>query len=159
MAYIQSSSERSNGSMSEKTGCIFCDNPSSPQPEKELIVFKAEHAFVMMNLYPYNTGHLLIAPYLHSSEYENLPIEATKEMNELLQKSIRTLKIVYNPHGFNVGMNLGEAAGAGIAQHLHMHIVPRWTGDSNFMPVIGDIKVMPDTVEGSYKKIVEAWSH
>jgi ATP adenylyltransferase len=140
-----------------RTGCVFCDKALSADPAADLVVFKGELAFVLMNLYPYNNGHLMIAPYLHSSHYDELAPAITAEMDSLAQRALRALGAAFRPDGYNMGMNLGKVAGAGIADHLHLHIVPRWAGDCNFMPVIGETKVMPDSLENSYRKIVEQW--
>jgi ATP adenylyltransferase len=158
MAYIENDSKNEVLGEITKSGCIFCDKPAAKKLSDELIICKGEHAFVMMNIYPYNNGHVMVAPYEHTSEYESLPESTTREITSLIQQSIRALTRAFSPSGFNVGMNLGSAAGAGIAAHLHWHIVPRWVGDSNFMPVIGEVKVLPDSLESSYQKIVEAWS-
>lgn len=157
MSHVEREPESAGGIVSGKSGCIFCDKPNSAQCSDELIVAKGERAFVLLNIFPYNNGHLMIAPYEHTSEYQSLPEATTSEMTQLAQRSIRALTRAFAPHGFNVGMNLGSAAGAGIAQHLHLHVVPRWTGDSNFMPVIGEVKVMPDSLESSLRKIIAAW--
>jgi ATP adenylyltransferase len=157
MAYIERGSSDKNATDSKNTGCIFCDKPKSGNPSEEFLIAKGKYVFVLMNIYPYTNGHLMVAPYEHTSHYELLPTEVTSEMTQYVQESIKALTVAFHPHGFNVGMNLGEAAGAGIAQHLHMHIVPRWTGDANFMPVIGDVRVMPDSLESTYAKVMAAW--
>jgi ATP adenylyltransferase len=157
MDYIDSDKSGAPAAVDKRTGCVFCDKAASANPAADLVVFKGELAFVLMNLYPYNNGHLMIAPYAHVSQYESLDAATTAEMDALLQRGIRALAGAFRPDGYNVGMNLGKVAGAGIADHLHMHIVPRWAGDVNFMPVIGETKVLPDSLENSYKKIVEHW--
>ncbi|HVM11394.1 MAG TPA: HIT domain-containing protein [Actinomycetota bacterium] len=128
-------------------GCIFCDLPPQDDDEKNLILARGEHAFVILNRFPYNAGHLMVAPNRHEGEYEDLSEEEVLEVHRLLQRAIRALKEEMEPHGFNVGMNLGRVAGAGIPGHLHWHVVPRWGGDTNFMPVVGGTKVLPELLE------------
>ena len=156
MAYIERERENAEASRRLVAAVSSVIGPKG-DPIENLIVAKGKKAFVLMNIYPYNNGHLMIAPYEHVAKFETLDPETTTEIMSLLQRAMNALNTAFKPHGFNVGMNLGEAAGAGIAQHLHMHVVPRWIGDSNFMPVIGEVKVMPDTLEHSYEKIVAAW--
>jgi len=128
-------------------GCIFCDLPPQDDDEKNLILARGEHAFVILNRFPYNAGHLMVAPNRHEGEYEDLSEDEVLEVHRLLQRAIRALKEEMEPHGFNVGMNLGRVAGAGIPGHLHWHVVPRWGGDTNFMPVVGGTKVLPELLE------------
>ncbi len=123
-------------------GCIFCDKPRQKNDRENLILFRGERCFVIMNFYPYNNGHLMVVPYCHVSNLEDLTSEEHAELMALLAKSNRVLKSAVNPDGFNIGMNLGKVAGAGIDDHLHFHIVPRWNGDTNFMPVLGHTKVL-----------------
>lgn len=128
-------------------GCIFCDNPQQ-EDEDRLIVFRGEQAFVMLNLYPYNNGHVLIAPYDHLADMENIPAGTQAEMLALSTRCMAVMRTEMNAEGFNFGANIGAAAGAGIAEHLHLHVVPRWTGDTNFMPVLGNTKVQ---IEGLHE--------
>ncbi|MCK4578403.1 MAG: HIT domain-containing protein [Candidatus Marinimicrobia bacterium] len=121
--------------------CIFCDNPAANDDAGKLLVYRGRHAFVMMNLYPYNNGHLLIAPYDHRSELDDLEAPVLQEMMELSTRAMNIMRREMNAGGFNFGANLGAAAGAGIEEHLHLHVVPRWIGDTNFMPVLGNTKV------------------
>ena len=137
----------------KKWDCLFCGLNSSKDERQNLIICKNEHSFVVMNLFPYNVGHVMIAPYRHTAAFELLINDELKCINMSLQKMIAVLKKVYNPDGFNIGMNLGRAAGAGVAEHLHYHIVPRWTGDANFMQIVGDTKVISLNVEKEYDKI------
>jgi len=125
-------------------GCIFCDFPAVDplQDRKNLILLRSELGFVMLNKYPYNNGHLMVVPYQHTSSLEKLSAAERLELMTLLQTSTQVLQQAFSPHGFNIGMNLGRIAGAGIDEHLHFHIVPRWNGDTNFMPVLGDTKVI-----------------
>jgi ATP adenylyltransferase len=157
MAYIDSDRDFGGRSLPKHEGCIFCEKSCSSRPEQDLVVFKGSLAFVLLNLYPYNNGHLMIAPLEHGARYDLLDPATMAEMDSLLQRCLRALEGAFKPDGFNIGMNLGKVAGAGIADHLHLHVVPRWTGDSNFMPVIGETKVMPDSLESSYSKIVANW--
>lgn len=124
------------------TGCIFCDKPKQESDRDNLILYRGETCFVIMNFYPYNNGHLMIVPYQHVSNLEQLTAAEQAEMMAVLTKSNEILKETMNPDGMNIGMNLGKVAGAGIDDHLHFHIVPRWNGDSNFMPVLGHTKVL-----------------
>lgn len=127
--------------ISKKKGCIFCDALKSQESES-LICHKGENYFIILNKYPYNTGHLMIVPYKHVSAPEQISPKESMEMWELMNKSMSILKKSFNPMGFNLGMNLGKAAGAGVKDHIHLHIVPRWTGDANFMPIIGKTKIV-----------------
>ncbi|MDE3720190.1 HIT domain-containing protein [Nocardiopsis sp. N85] len=154
MAYIKGEG-KPTGSRPED-GCPFCRAPGLGDPEG-LVVRRGKSAYVVLNLYPYNSGHLLVCPYRHVSEYTSLNEEETVEVATLTQEGIRALTAAYRPHAFNVGMNLGAAAGAGIAAHLHQHIVPRWGGDTNFMPVIGHTKVLPELLEQTRAGIAGHW--
>ncbi len=134
-------------------GCIFCDFPKENKDEERLILYRGKSCFVIMNNYPYNPGHLMIAPYRHVASVEDLNEEEALEMMKLSQKMVEVIKKAMNPDGFNLGINLGRVAGAGIEDHIHLHIVPRWNGDTNFMPVLADVKVIPEAIEESYKKL------
>ena len=133
--------------------CIFCAKPSEDDDAANLIVHRGERAFVILNLYPYTNGHLMIAPFEHIGAIQDLPPETTAEMMALAQRAITILEDRYAPHGFNVGFNQGRVAGAGVEHHIHMHVVPRWGGDTNFMPVLADTRVMPQTLEQSYEAL------
>lgn len=138
----------------EKTeGCIFCVFPEQGDDRKYKILARGTHAFVIMNAFPYSNGHLLIVPYRHTGDLSELSAEEDLEMMQLVQKSMQVLKEAFRPDGFNIGINQGTAAGAGIADHIHMHIVPRWNGDTNFMPVFAEIKVIPEALEKTYDKL------
>lgn len=137
-------------------GCIFCTKPGEGDDRASLILRRGAAAFVIMNLYPYNTGHVMVTPYRHIGELEDLEERELAEMVELTTMMIRVIKREMQPQGFNLGINLGKAAGAGYDEHVHMHIVPRWQGDTNFMPVVGESKVMPETVEGTYERLLRA---
>jgi ATP adenylyltransferase len=134
-------------------GCIFCDKARERRDDENLIVHRAEHAFAMLNLYPYNSGHLMVAPYLHSGELATLPDEVGAGIWELTQRSVAALSEEYRADGFNVGMNLGRVAGAGVPDHLHVHVVPRWNGDTNFMPITADTKVLPEALYQTYRRL------
>jgi len=153
MAYIKTEEMAKPG----PTGCIFCDKPEEQDDNANLIVHRGKKAFVLMNLFPYNNGHLMIAPYKHTASLDDLDEDALLEIMTLCREAQHALAGAFRPEGYNLGMNLGKVAGAGIAEHLHLHIVPRWNGDTNFMPVLADTKVLPDSLQGSYNKIVEAW--
>lgn len=131
--------------------CVFCAKPALGDDETALIVHRAEHSFVILNLYPYTNGHLMVAPYEHIARIQEIPERTTTEMLALARRSMDRLEEIYRPQGFNVGFNQGRAAGAGVEHHIHMHVVPRWGGDTNFMPVIADSRVMPQSLEDSYR--------
>lgn len=139
----------------ESTGCVFCDRIRLPetQDRSSLIVLRATHNFVILNLYPYNSAHLMVVPYSHTADLVGLDADTAIEMMTLVQRMVRAIAEEYNPEGFNIGMNLGRVAGAGVADHLHMHVVPRWAGDTNFMPIVGATKVMPELLETTYDRL------
>ena len=139
---------------SQADECVFCRIAATPdQDAANFVVHRAEHAFVVLNLYPYITGHLMVVPYLHASELDAVAKEITDEMMDLAKRSQTALREVYSPSGFNLGMNLGSAAGAGIADHLHIHLLPRWSGDTNFMTTVGETRVLPEALELTYSKL------
>lgn len=133
--------------------CIFCEAIKSSDDRKALILFRGTHNFIVLNKYPYTPGHLMIAPYRHLARLEDVPSEITNEMMELLKISLRILRQVYRPQGFNVGMNLGQCAGAGVAYHYHLHVIPRWSGDANFMPLIAQTKVVMEDLETTFNRL------
>ncbi|MBN2104984.1 HIT domain-containing protein [bacterium] len=139
-------------------GCIFCEKPRQNKDKENLIVFRGDSAFVIMNRYPYNNGHLMVVPYRHTSELTSLRSEEKTEMMDLLIVCQNVLNQVMQPHGFNVGMNIGRVAGAGIADHIHFHIVPRWDGDTNFMPILGHSKVVSEALEQTWAKLNDLFS-
>jgi ATP adenylyltransferase len=139
--------------MEKPTGCFLCDEPNEDDDESNFILYRGKWNFVVMNNYPYNPGHLLVAPYRHIDALEKLPKRELYEHNDIIVKAIKVLKEAFNPTGFNVGMNIGSVAGAGTADHIHTHIVPRWQGDTNFMPVIGGLRVIPEAVTETYRKL------
>ena len=134
-------------------GCIFCDKPKQDQDPENLILYRGHHCFVIMNFYPYNNGHIMIVPYRHIDNITALNADENSEIMKLLQESTRILKQVMHPDGFNIGMNLGRVAGAGIDEHIHFHIVPRWNGDTNFMPVTGHTKVNSQGLRESWQAL------
>lgn len=144
---------------SEEEGCIFCQAAEAEDNGKNLVFYRGEHVFMILNRYPYTSGHIMCVPYAHQNRLQNLPRETRTEMMDLVSKSVEVLQSVYHPDGFNVGLNLGKLAGAGIAEHLHMHIVPRWGGDTNFITSIGHTRVLPETLEDTYRRVKTAWDN
>ena len=141
----------------DEQGCIFCAKPGEADDRANLIVHRGERCFVILNLYPYTNGHLMVAPFEHVAGVQDLATETTAEMMALAQRAIAVLEAEYEPHGFNVGFNQGRVAGAGVEHHIHMHVVPRWGGDTNFMPVLADTRVMPQTLEQTYEALSGAF--
>ena len=137
--------------------CVFCEAAKQPDSPENLIIFRGKLAFVILNRYPYTSGHLMVVPFQHSSALSELTDDTMLEMMQLTQKAVSVLGQEYQPQGFNIGMNLGAVAGAGITEHLHMHVVPRWQGDANFVSVIGQTRVLPETLEETYYRMREAW--
>ena len=140
-----------------KTKCIFCLCATENKDEDNLILARAKYSCVIMNRYPYSVGHLLIVPYRHTADLLSLSDEEKLEIFTLTQKNISVLQKIMNPDGFNIGMNLGKAGGAGIETHLHLHVVPRWSGDVNFMSVTAETKVLPEALGVTYQKILNEW--
>jgi ATP adenylyltransferase len=130
--------------------CIFCVKPAADADEDSLIVHRGELCFVILNRFPYTNGHLMVAPYEHIAALPDLDAEPLAELMSLTQRAMRVLEDEYAPHGYNVGFNQGRVAGAGVEHHIHVHVVPRWGGDTNFMPVLADTRVMPQSLEDSY---------
>ncbi len=141
-----------------KEGCVFCHALAEEDSPDNLIVFRGERAFVILNRFPYTSGHLMVLPYDHQPTLESLDAPTRAEMMELTTRGTGVLTAIYHPQGFNVGINLGEAAGAGVAAHLHIHIVPRWVGDVNFMTAVGETRVLPEALEETWQKVKEAWA-
>ncbi len=148
MAYI------SNDKKDE--GCVFCQKlAQGPEQDREnYVLFRGQYTSVILNLYPYNNGHLMVLPYEHVGSLEELPLEVQAEMMHLVSYFVQLLRQAMNPAGFNIGINIGKAAGAGIDDHIHIHVVPRWHGDTNFMSVIADIRVIPEWLDTTYDKLV-----
>ncbi|MBQ0054610.1 MAG: HIT domain-containing protein [Synergistaceae bacterium] len=138
-------------------GCIFCDYPKEDKDEENLIIHRGKLCFVIMNRYPYSAGHLMVIPCRHLHNFAELTADELTELMQLAQKAVETLTEVMRPDGFNLGMNIGKVAGAGIDQHLHLHVVPRWNGDTNFMPVVGDTRVISEALESAWKRLKEGW--
>jgi len=134
-------------------GCILCDKPKEDKDVQNYILYRGGKNFIMMNSYPYNPGHLLVAPHRHTANLEELTEEERNEHFELISRSIRILREAFQPGGFNIGANIGKVAGAGIDDHFHSHIVPRWQGDTNFIPVLSDIRVVPQALADTYKTL------
>jgi ATP adenylyltransferase len=143
--------------------CIFCDRAPSPEANREsdernLVLFRGQHCFVIVNAFPYTSGHVMVVPYQHLDRLDLLPPEAATEMMALAQRLESVLRDLYHPDGINLGMNIGKAAGAGVAGHIHMHLLPRWVADANFMSVIGETRVLPEALEVTAQRIREALS-
>lgn len=138
-------------------GCIFCDKPCQDCDRDNYIVHRGDRCFIILNAFPYNSGHLMVIPYQHTSELDNLPPETQLEMMRLTTLAIRALRQVMCPDGFNIGINVGHAAGAGIAEHVHLHVVPRWVGDTNFMTATGNTRVLPESLVRTWEKICAAF--
>ena len=139
--------------MEKPEGCILCEKPGEASDAENYILHRGDKNFVILNLYPYNAGHLMIVPFRHVASLEELTGEELHEHFDLVSRSVKVLRQVYNPDGFNVGINLGRIAGAGIDDHFHTHIVPRWSGDTNFMPVIADTKIINEALAETYEKL------
>jgi len=137
-------------------GDIFLDLPAANEDDKNFILFRGTTAFVMLNAFPYTNGHLMVAPYRQVADITLMTDEELLEVNQLVAKGVSWVRATYNPDGFNMGVNMGHAAGAGIPVHIHWHIVPRWNGDTNFMTTVGQVRVMPQTLEQSYARLMEA---
>ncbi|MDP9394732.1 MAG: HIT domain-containing protein [Actinomycetota bacterium] len=155
MSYIRGEG-KPNGPAPED-GCPFCRIPGLSD-EDGLVVHRGVTSYVVLNLYPYNAGHLMICPYRHVADYTDLDRDEMVEVGELTRTAMRALREVSRPHGFNIGMNQGNIAGAGIAAHLHQHVVPRWGGDSNFMPIVGQTRVLPQLLRDTRALLAQAWA-
>ncbi|MDP2931848.1 MAG: HIT domain-containing protein [Chloroflexota bacterium] len=139
--------------MDKPKGCIFCDKSRENNDEQNYILYRGEKNFVILNSFPYNPGHLMVAPYRHCGNMEELETAELHEHFELVSRSVKILKQVFEPGGLNIGVNIGRVAGAGIVDHFHTHIVPRWNGDTNFMPVFAEVKVIPEALADTYHKL------
>jgi ATP adenylyltransferase len=148
--YIESISEKNDGS---RESCVFCQKFSESDDEKNLVVYRGVLSAIVMNLYPYNSGHLMVVPFAHKGDFEDLTDEESADVMRLTRIAIRLLRTTMRPDGFNFGANLGKVSGAGIAEHIHFHVVPRWNGDTNFMSVLDDTKVISEELVGTYKKL------
>jgi ATP adenylyltransferase len=141
------------GADNRSAECFLCAIVAEHDDRKNLVPFRGERVFVLLNLYPYNSGHLMVAPYAHTGDLASLDVAIANELMQVTQRSVDVLQRAYRPDAFNVGMNLGRPAGAGVPDHLHVHVVPRWTGDTNFMPVVGETKVLPESLEQTYERL------
>jgi ATP adenylyltransferase len=141
----------------EQDGCVFCRAASSRSDEDALVVHRGERAFVLVNKFPYASGHLMVAPYRHEGELGELSDEEALEIHRLASVALGALAETLHPQGFNLGWNLGRIAGAGVVDHVHLHVVPRWAGDTNFMPVLADVRVLPEALEETREKLAAAW--
>ncbi|MFQ5752674.1 MAG: HIT domain-containing protein [bacterium] len=141
----------------KEEGCIFCSKVQENDDKKNLILYRGDHNFVIMNKYPYNNGHLMVVPYRHIAELEILEDSESLEMIKIISKSIAVLKQTIHPEGLNIGLNIGTIAGAGIEDHLHFHIVPRWAADTNFMPVVGQTKVISEALAKTWERLKETF--
>jgi ATP adenylyltransferase len=146
MQYISNAAE-------PPSGCLFCELPKQTNDADNLLLRRGERCFSLLNLYPYNSGHAMVAPYQHSADFEGLAPEIAADVFAEAQRLVAALRTEYHPHGFNLGLNLGQAAGAGIPDHLHLHVVPRWSGDANFMPLLADTKVLPESLQQTYARL------
>ena len=149
MEYIENNNKES--------GCVFCTAQSQTDGAENLIAYRGELSYVILNRFPYTSGHLMVIPFVHQSNLEELDSATRAEMMELTSRCTTVLRDIYNPQGFNVGVNIGEAAGAGVLGHVHIHIVPRWKGDTNFMSAIGGTRVLPEALDQTYQRVREAF--
>jgi ATP adenylyltransferase len=140
-----------------KDVCVFCNEMSRLDGLENLILHRGSRAFVILNRYPYTTGHLMVVPNDHIASLEQLDTETRSEIMELTVQSMEILRGIYQPQGFNIGVNIGVAAGAGVLDHVHLHVVPRWTGDTNFMSALADTRILPETLEDTFTRIQNAW--
>ena len=152
MEYIQTAEQ-------DDQGCIFCIKPKEARDEENLIVYRSASSFVMMNKYPYNNGHMMIVPYQHQSDLTHLSDDVLLDIQHMIQLAIKALNQTMNPHGINIGVNLGRSGGAGIVDHLHYHLVPRWNGDTNFMPVLSGTKVISEAISTTRHKLHTAFKN
>jgi ATP adenylyltransferase len=137
--------------------CILCNEISKIDGPENLVVFRGQYAFVILNRYPYASGHLMVVPFMHNPSLEDLDRETRADLMELTAHALTVLRLEYNPKGFNVGINIGESAGAGILDHIHIHIVPRWSGDTNFMSTLANTRLLPEPLEDTYSRIKQRW--
>jgi ATP adenylyltransferase len=150
MEYIENSTK--------EDGCIFCNAQDKEDSAENLIAFRGERAYVILNRYPYTSGHLMVVPFDHQPNLEALDWQTRAEMMELVTRCMTVLRKIYHPEAFNMGANIGESAGAGVKSHVHIHIVPRWAGDTNFMTVVGDVRVLPESLERTYGRVKNEFS-
>jgi ATP adenylyltransferase len=141
----------------EGQGCVFCGKQNDPDDRKSWIVHRATHCYICLNTFPYTSGHVMVIPYDHIDELQKLSHEAAREMMDLSQHTETVLRSLYRPDGINLGMNIGAAAGAGVAGHIHMHVLPRWVADANFMTVVGETRVLPESLETTWERMRKAF--
>ncbi len=141
----------------KESGCVFCNSQAREDNPANLIALRGKNAYVILNLFPYTSGHLMVVPFQHKASIQDLDAETRAEMIELTSQCMDVLQKLYKPHGFNMGANIGEAAGAGVLGHVHIHIVPRWNGDTNFMSTLGETRVLPESLDDTYKRVKEAF--
>jgi len=134
--------------------CIFCEKPQENKDKENLLLLRGDKSFIILNKYPYNPGHGMVSTYRHIADYTKLSTEEVTEIHKLISNYIGAVEKVFNPDGFNIGMNIGKTGGAGIEDHLHIHIVPRWEGDNNFMPVLSDTRIISQSIESSYEELI-----
>ncbi len=151
MKYIEAAAN------SAEAGCFLCENPRHEDGEENLVLYRGRFCFVIMNLFPYNNGHLMIAPYRHLGSLEKLSSDELIEAATLIRRCVGALEETMHPHGFNIGLNLGRVAGAGVEDHIHLHVVPRWSGDTNFMPVIAGTKVISESLHEGWRRLKKAF--
>jgi len=142
----------------KESGCVFCNAQARADSAENLIAFRGEKSYVILNRYPYTSGHLMVIPFTHVSNLEELDFETRAEMMELTSRCTTVLREIYRTQSFNVGINIGEAAGAGVLGHVHIHIVPRWAGDTNFMSSVGETRVLPEALEDTYQRVQQAFN-
>ncbi|MBK6793536.1 MAG: HIT domain-containing protein [Anaerolineales bacterium] len=150
MTYIENSKK--------EEGCVFCNAQAKPDGTENLIAFRGRSSYVILNRFPYTSGHLMVIPFAHAAGIEELDANTRAEMMELTSRCTTELRQIYKPQGFNVGINMGEAAGAGVLGHVHIHIVPRWAGDTNFMSAVGETRVLPESLEQTYQRVQAAFA-
>ena len=139
----------------EAEGCIFCTKPEENRDDENLILLRGERAFIMLNAFPYSNGHLMVSPYKHTADLDDLADKELLDLMKVTRRGVNVLKAAFRPDGFNIGINMGRVAGAGIRDHVHIHIVPRWNGDTNFMPVLADVRVIPESLAVVYERLKE----
>jgi len=150
--YIESISEKNDGA---EKGCIFCEKFSEQDDTRNLVVYRSKFSAIVMNLYPYNSGHLMIVPYAHKATFEELTRDEDADVMSQVRLAIKALRMTSHPDGFNFGANLGKVSGAGIADHVHFHVVPRWNGDTNFMTSVGDIRIISEELNDTFRKLTD----
>ncbi|MFH2038271.1 MAG: HIT domain-containing protein [Chloroflexota bacterium] len=142
---------------SDEEGCVFCNLLAQKDGSENLILHRGEHVFVILNRFPYTSGHIMVVPFLHTDSFENLDVDSLTELMQKVTLGMRIIRKLYHPEAFNLGANVGVSAGAGIADHVHMHIVPRWNGDTNFMSTLGQTRVLPEELTETYQRMRSEW--